>query len=374
MTNPIPSLRAAGKFEAKPPFDQVVDVNVHYSVEAIRTIPEMEGLKLDLYERVYAPANITELDYNTLISVAKAAKAAIITIVDRKGNRVNVPTNYLKSFPLVDGVSYERICMVVDLGPCPPNLLPSITDINQHFKSYAEANLGLENVAVKLGTVPTIGYVSKEQHEAYELARLGNIQVSKSDVAVINQLEEQLILKDDYIERLEQALEAHAQTNNPDVLVLLDTDMYTHNLVLGSGLSTLELTDFVTGNFTRIELRYPTLAQSLEENITVEEDWYLVDGNEDELIPTLDNQIGTTPLPSELDPLALQGQGLLIKTEEHILTTFFLETEESLVLGLYTTPETTHQADTNVLVQVCYINETTNEEVRKLVNIEFTLT
>lgn len=215
MTNPTPSLRAAGKFEAKAPFDSIVDNDIYYSVEAIRTIQEMEGLKINLYERVYAPANIPVADFPSVVALGKKNKVAIVTLVDRRGNRVNVPTDYLKSFPIVDGVSYERMCVIVDLGPCPPSLKPVIDGILAHFKSYAEANLGISDVKTKLGTIPTIGYLTKDEHESLERARANATESSKSDVSIIKKLQDQLVIRDDYLSRLEAAIRDFGNSGNP---------------------------------------------------------------------------------------------------------------------------------------------------------------
>lgn len=204
--NPIPSIRAAGRFEAKAPFDVVVDKDKYYTVEAVRTIPEMEGLKIDVYSRVFKPIGLTVEDYPAVLERAKSQKAVVITLTDRAGTPTYVVSSYLTSFPVVDGVSYERMCVVVDLGPCDPSMRDIIQPTLDHFKSYVEATVGITTNPV-LGTIPTLGYVSKAQHDALEANRKSKIIDSSSDVVRNRELEAQIIQLKNYIADLEARLE-----------------------------------------------------------------------------------------------------------------------------------------------------------------------
>lgn len=203
--NMIPSMKAAGRFEALAPFDTVVDTSKYYMVEALRTIHEMESLKLNLYELVFKPVGVTEADFPLVLSRARTAGAFICSILDRNGVAVYVPTTYFKSFPLTDGVSFERMCAVVDLGPCDPSKKDLVAQCTDHFKAYVLATLGIDAV-VNLGTIPTIGYTSREQADAYERARIDKITDSGNDVSRIRALEALLVSKDAYILELESQI------------------------------------------------------------------------------------------------------------------------------------------------------------------------
>lgn len=205
--NLIPSIKAAGRFEALAPFDTVVDVNKFYSVEAVRTIAEMEGLKIDIYTRVFKPIGVAETDFQTVLTRARNLGAVVVTLLDRGGIPTYVLSTYFKSFPLVDGVSYERMCLIVDLGPCPPKMREVISQATEHIKSYILDNTGV-NSTVQLGTIPTMGYVSGQQADAYEATRKSKITNSNNDISRIRELEALLIKKDDYIARLEARLDA----------------------------------------------------------------------------------------------------------------------------------------------------------------------
>lgn len=203
----IPSIDARGRFEAEAPFDVVVKPEVYYTVEAIRNIHEMEALKLDLYELVFKPAGITADAFPAALEAARTKGAKVLSLLDRADVATYVLTNYLKSWPLVDGVSYEHMVIVADLGPVPPSMADILAKEIEHFKNHIEANVGI-TTSVTIGTIPTIGYVSKEQADAYENIRKSKITDNGNDVARIRELETQKIRDDAYIAQLEAALAA----------------------------------------------------------------------------------------------------------------------------------------------------------------------
>lgn len=200
--NLIPEINAKGRFEAIEPFSKVVDTNVYYTVEAIRTIQEMEGLKLDLYEILFKPIGVKPEDFQTVLERSRKLGHVVVTLLDRHGKRSNVLSGYFKSFPLKDGKSYERMCLIVDLGPVPDNTSALVEELKTNMGDLVESKLGIK-ATVQLGTVPTPSYVSREQHEAFERTRKAKITDSTNLVSKVKQLEDALVRKDTYIARLE---------------------------------------------------------------------------------------------------------------------------------------------------------------------------
>ena len=202
---PIPSMKAAGRFEANPPFDRVVKPETFYTVEAIRTIPEMQGLKINVYDRVFKPVGLAEADYPEILQRAIANDSMVISLIPRIGAPVYVLSSYLKAFPLVDGYSYERMVLVADLGPLPIDQKDALQLAREHFQEYILNHYGIEST-VQLGTVPVIGYLSKDEHDTMELVRKNRITDNTSDLALINDYKAQLVTKDAYIRELETRL------------------------------------------------------------------------------------------------------------------------------------------------------------------------
>lgn len=203
----IPSLRAAGRFEAADPFNRVVDPAVFYSVEAIRTIPEMQGLNINIFSRVFEPIGWDETIYNTQLPDLISKGAVVISLIPRMGPPVYVLSTHLLSFPLIDGVSYERMCLIADMGPLPEDMADALDQAKTHMTQWLEANYGITST-VRLGTIPVIGYVSRQEHEIAEQTRQGKITDATNDVALVRDLQAKLVAKDAYIKQLEQKLGA----------------------------------------------------------------------------------------------------------------------------------------------------------------------
>lgn len=205
--NLIPSLRAAGRFEASAPFDTLVKISTYYSVEALRTIEEMEAMKLNLYALVFEPVGVKEEDYSQVLERARAAGSVVVVLTSRSSAPVYVLSGYFKSFPQVDGVAYERMVLVADLGACPPALKPALEQCRSHMSAYIADTVGIE-ASVQLGTVPTIGYVTAEESRVFETTRLNKIKAGENDVARLRTLEAEAVTKDAYIVQLETRLGA----------------------------------------------------------------------------------------------------------------------------------------------------------------------
>lgn len=204
--NPIiPSLKVVGRFEAAAPFDRVINPMSSYTVEAIRTVGEMQGLNINIYQRVFAPLGIDQAAYLTMLEQIVAAGGVVITLIPRKGAPVYVVSTYLKSFPLTDGFLYERMVVVSDLGALSSDMKPALEEAITHFHDWVLEHYGIQS-AVKIGTVPVIGYVSQFEHETLETARKNRITDNQSDLAKSLSMEKTIASQQAYIKELEGRL------------------------------------------------------------------------------------------------------------------------------------------------------------------------
>lgn len=201
----IPALRVTGRFEALAPFDRVINHMASYTVEAIRTVGEMQGLNINIYQRVFQPLGVDQATYLTMLDQIVAAGGVIITLIPRKGAPVYVVSTYLKSFPLVDGFLYERMVVVSDLGALSKDLQPALEEAVNHFNEWILQHYGIQST-VKIGTVPVIGYVSQFEHETLENARKNRITDNQSDLAKNIALEKQVASLQAYVQELEGRL------------------------------------------------------------------------------------------------------------------------------------------------------------------------
>ncbi|EBV8434075.1 hypothetical protein NFI00_000168 [Salmonella enterica] len=203
--NLIPAIYSSGSFEALNPFDKVVDPTKYYTVEAVRTIPEMQAMKMNLYELVFKPIGVAEADYQTVLDRAIGMEAVIVSLTSRNAPPVYVISSYFKSFPMVDGVKYERMALIIDLGACPPALKDTLTQAQDDIRDYVENSIGITS-QVRIGTIPTPGYVSKAQADMFENTRKNKITDSTNNVSRVRELESTVASLQEQIRELEEAL------------------------------------------------------------------------------------------------------------------------------------------------------------------------
>lgn len=209
--NIIPQLYAKGSFTALPPFDSVVDPAAFYTVEDTVTPVQMQARKFDLFKNVWEPAGVSEVEYQAQLNTLISVNGAIIVLSSKNAPDVYVPSTYINSFPLVDGVIYEHLCIITDCGAVPPSFKDVLNSGIDHFNNYMKDNYGLENPRTVIGTIATRGYVPKEQAEAWENTRQSKIKENPSDLIRLNTATATNAQLLEYIKELEAALETAQQ-------------------------------------------------------------------------------------------------------------------------------------------------------------------
>lgn len=208
MNNIIPEMGAEGSFVALEPFDQICDPKLVYVVEALRTVDELNIAKVNTHQLVGAPVNLSSDESATLMEDVSASDGVIVTLVGPGLPTLHIPSTHFKSFPLVDGVLYEHLCYIVDLGAVPPSLKDQLNTYRVFLKDQTKAITGIDSPEVYVGTVPTKAYVSREQAEVFENTRKEKIKKSAADAIRIKELEKQQIEDRKYIAILEERLRA----------------------------------------------------------------------------------------------------------------------------------------------------------------------
>lgn len=214
-TNLIPSLFSAGSFVALPPFDKVVDESVYYTVEAITTVRKLQAAAPNLYDLMFAPIGVSTADYPTILSRASAINAGVIILTSKNNPDVYVLSSYLKSFPLIDGETYENIIVYANLGAVPKKLKDVCNTLLSHMRDYITANLGIANPVVTIGSVPTRGYVSAEDAAIFESTRLNSIEKTVNDVSLLNAANDTIDRQRVYIQKLEAKVKEYSEKENP---------------------------------------------------------------------------------------------------------------------------------------------------------------
>lgn len=205
MSNMIPGMYVEGSFKAKPPFDKVVDPEVCFTVEALRTVDELRGANVNLYQTVFVPVEMTEEDAEAVLTALDNSAGVVIVLTAVGKKDVYLPSSYLESFPSADGTRYEHMAMIVDLGVVPPQLRNVLAETQQEIKDLVLARVGVNNT-VHIGVVPTAAYISAGQAKVFENTRKNAITAAKTNVKVIRELQEKVAKQEAYIKVLEQKI------------------------------------------------------------------------------------------------------------------------------------------------------------------------
>lgn len=202
MSNMIPGMYAEGSFTAKPPFDKVVNPNTYFTVEALRTVDELRAADVNLYTTVFSPVGILEEDGEDILNALDNNAGVVIVLTAAGIPPVYLPSSYLLSFPAVDGVKYERMALIVDLGAVPPKLKEVLAETQKEIQDLVLNRVGVDNT-VNIGVVPTTSYVKAGQANIFETTRLNRIKDSKTNVLIIKELETKNAKQEEYIKVLE---------------------------------------------------------------------------------------------------------------------------------------------------------------------------
>lgn len=164
-----PPLEVSGRFEARAPFDTVVQLGVFYTCIAVRLFKDCEAQGEEVFDDYYSALGLTTADYQQDEGVG----AAIVTLSTPDGDVVYIPDTYIASYPQMGAARYHHVVLAVSLGPIPEtvqldNLIANLTEMVSDV-------IGVEN-KVQIAAAPSTGTITDEEHEAMETARLARIQ------------------------------------------------------------------------------------------------------------------------------------------------------------------------------------------------------
>lgn len=205
MSNLIPGMYVEGSFTAKPPFDTVVSPDVYLKVEALRTVDELRSANVNLFNSIFKPVGILEEDGEILLRELDDTAGVVIVLTAPGKVDVYLPSSHLLSFPAADGVKYEHLALIVDLGAVPPSLRGALAETMQEIQDLVLHRVGVDNV-VNIGVVPMSGYVKPGQATAFENARRNKILNTKTNVILIKELQDKVAKMEIYIKTLEGKL------------------------------------------------------------------------------------------------------------------------------------------------------------------------
>lgn len=134
-----PIIGSRGKYTLKAPWE--IDPNLIYRCERVSSLTDFKlTMEIDILKEIYIDKGLTELDYQYAIK----NNIKIITLKSGSKHRIDVPDNYMMSFPDQGFVPYQQSIISVNLG-----LLPEDISLATTVEEIKELITGLLNINVE---------------------------------------------------------------------------------------------------------------------------------------------------------------------------------------------------------------------------------
>lgn len=157
-----PSIGLTGVYTIAPPFCN--DTFFSHSLQAMR-IESFGALIEDgeePYSAYYEPYNLEHADYRRDV----AGKIAIVTLRNTAGETRKIPSSYIVTLPLVGGIEYVPVSMVIQLPNMYANL--SYDAVLESLKDIIHKTLGVDPVGIKVVASGAPVYVNDVDHRLLE--------------------------------------------------------------------------------------------------------------------------------------------------------------------------------------------------------------
>lgn len=180
----IPSIGSRGYYSLKDPLSNLIEGNVPYTCQSIRTLGEWVASGGDALTDIYLKAGLTEADYES--DLAESMKIA--GLQSDAGLWAYVPVKYLKTYPIQNGIGYCTMMLGVTLGAIPKtvDLDPVIASIKNTVYNFFGNDPVVNPVQVSKEVV-----ISREDSDKIETARQARISMNMSDSARVLVLQKQ---------------------------------------------------------------------------------------------------------------------------------------------------------------------------------------
>lgn len=154
----IPVIGSSGIFQLRPPFNTIIESNVRYTCQAVRRLSEYLANNEKPFEDVYQASGLTEGEYNLHLE----EDMYIVSLQSEKGHWLYLPATHVSSYPLVNGIPYRAMMLVVSLPPIPVER--NLEFLELAFKNIVTDSLGVDS-QVKQVEASSVSLISKEKHD-----------------------------------------------------------------------------------------------------------------------------------------------------------------------------------------------------------------
>lgn len=133
-----PPIDQEGVYTIKAPFDKLLEKNVIYKCQGIRSMAELVADGIDPFKKYYEPVGATHADFVTDVS----NKVNIVIFLAGTGNWQWIPASYIEGAPNTSGEKYVPAMLGVYLGHV-SELLP-FEDITDKIKGVVRQAVGID--------------------------------------------------------------------------------------------------------------------------------------------------------------------------------------------------------------------------------------
>lgn len=202
-TKYIPAIGSSGFYSLLPPFDAMINPGERYTLQSVRTIADFVSNNEDVKGTVYVQNGIQD-SYEHDVS----ENNEVLAIQSDKGHWLHVPIAFVKCYPLVNGIPYRALSVVIPLRPLPVNtdLSEVLSQFRDTVKSELGFDIGIDNIKVIEASRTVL--VSTNTHDLATLDRA----LAKDPYTLAEQLalaNSQIALLSTHLQQAEQFIQAN---------------------------------------------------------------------------------------------------------------------------------------------------------------------
>lgn len=195
-------LFSRGKWVVNAPF--AVSADTVYTCTANRSFREMESEGDSVFNLVYQPRGLTQLQCET-----DRVNSVTIVVLESEGNpSLLIPTSYIQSYPTAVLEGFSRIVLAVEIGLLSDKV--PLEYLKANLQQVVADVIGVENAKVELFTAPYRGVITPEQAELIEQNRQALVKSGTNHYSENKRLADQLALANAKVQRLEQIIIANS--------------------------------------------------------------------------------------------------------------------------------------------------------------------
>ena len=189
-----------GLFEFKPPYDKLINNKLEYTIDAIRSIGDLERSGEHPYLTIYKPFGLTEEDFQKDLD----NNVSIATLITTGTTSFSLPINRIVTQPKNDGRKYQEATLIVKLGNLPTDENFSVVVSSVHDIIYD--TLGVDTTPYIIGT-SAISRLTHNEDKRLTLLRNNVKSIYKSYRTRYNETKLTLEKREKYINELEEMIE-----------------------------------------------------------------------------------------------------------------------------------------------------------------------